>query len=458
MNRRSEHRCRHRGGRIVAAALLGISLSAFFLPSPVAAAEAETLRNAAGKPIRFAGNLQAAPVRIPSYVPRTREFRGVWVATVENIDFAAHADADSFKRDYLQLVDNLARMHFNAVIFQLRPMCDAFYPSAHAPWSRWLTGSEGTPLRSRAPFDPLDFMVREAHRRGLEFHAWLNPYRVVGSTKLSKSEYLARLHPRNFARRRPDLVLAIPIGGGKNNLVLNPGEQAVIRHIAAVVQEIVGRYPVDAIHFDDYFYPFAPIGNADQAAWNKYTPKRLSITDWRRENVTTAIRTVSSVIRRENAATGRRVRFGVSPFGIWANRSSSPVGSLTGGRESRNDQYADTLLWVRQGYIDYIVPQLYWEFNHGTAAYAALTSWWSNAVRGTQVELYIGHALYRIGSSPDWHSMEVPNQLRYDQLYPEIKGEVLYSYHHLFDRRNKAKAGSIDIILHRFWRNPAKVR
>ena len=349
-------------------------------------------------------------------------------------------------------------MHFNAVIFQLRPMCDAFYPSAHAPWSRWLAGAEGTPLRSRAPFDPLDFMVREAHRRGLEFHAWLNPYRVVGSTKLSKADCLAKLHPRNFARRRPDLVLAIPIGGGKSNLVLNPGEPEVIRHIAAVVQEIVGRYPVDAIHFDDYFYPFASVGSADHAAWRKYNPKRLSVEDWRRENVTSAIRTVQQVIRRESAATGRRIRFGVSPFGIWANRLTSSEGSLTGGRESRTHQYADTLLWVRRGYIDYIVPQLYWEFNHNTAAYAALASWWSSAVRGTPVELYIGHALYRIGSSPEWHLMEVPNQLSYDQLYPEIRGEVLYSYHHLLERKNKVKAGSIDLILRRFWRNPAKVR
>ena len=443
-----------RGSRITSA--LCIALVA--LVSRITAAEAEVLRNAAGKPVRFAGGFRDSPVRIPAYVPRSREFRGVWVATVENIDFAVHADAESFRQDYLRLVDNLARMHFNAVIFQLRSMCDACYPSAHAPWSRWLTGSEGTALRSRAPFDPLDFMVREAHRRGLEFHAWLNPYRVVGSTKLKKADYLARLHPRNFARRRPDLVLAVPLGDGRSNLVLNPGEPEVMRHIAAVVQEIVGRYPVDAIHFDDYFYPFEPIGTADLAAWRKHNPKRLGIDDWRRENVTSAIRIVQQVIRRENMATGRRIRFGISPFGIWANRTTMAGGSLTGGRESRTHQYADTLLWVRRGYLDYIVPQLYWEFNHSTAAYAALASWWSAAVRGTPVDLYIGHALYRIGTAPDWHMMEVPNQLRFDQLYPEIKGEVLYSYRHLFDRRNKAKAGSVDIILRRFWRNPAKVR
>ena len=431
---------------------------ACFFFVPVRGGAAEVLRNAAGKPVRFAGKFQSSPIRIPVYVPRAREFRGVWVATVENIDFAPHTDAESFKRDYLRLVDNLARMHFNAVIFQLRAMCDACYPSAYAPWSRWLTGSEGTPLQSRVHFDPLDFMVREAHRRGLEFHAWLNPYRVVGRTKLAKAAYLAKLHPRNFARQRPDLVLAIPVGGGQSNLVLNPGEPEVMRHIAAVVQEIVGRYPVDAIHFDDYFYPFEPVGGADLAAWRKYNPKRLAVDDWRRENVTSAIRIVQQVIRRESAATGRRIRFGVSPFGIWANRTTLPAGSLTGGQESRTHQYADTLLWVRRGYIDYIVPQLYWEFNHNAAAYAALVYWWSAAVRGTPVELYIGHALYRIGSSPDWHALEVPNQLCYDQLFPEIRGEVLYSYRHLFDRKNKAKANSVDLILRRFWRNPAKIR
>ena len=433
-------------------------ISSFFLAGGFPLRAAEVLRDSAGRPIRFAGKFQTSPVTLPAYRPKEREFRGVWVATVENIDFGRHADAESFRRDYLRLVENLSRMRFNAVIFQVRSMCDAFYPSRHAPWSRWLAGTEGVGLCGGDSFDPLDFMVREAHRRGLEFHAWLNPYRVVGRTKLGKTEYLARLSPLNFARRNPGLVLAIPVGGGQRNLVLNPGEPEVLRHICAVVGEIVERYPVDAIHFDDYFYPFEPVGDADLASWRKYNPSRLPPEDWRRENVTAAIRKVGGIVRRRSAATGRRIRFGVSPFGIWANRSSTAAGSLTGGKESRVNQYADTRLWVKLRLLDYIAPQLYWEFNHDVAAYAGLVSWWSAAVRGTGVDLYIGHALYRIGSSPDWNADEVPNQIRYNQLYPEVKGEILYSCRHLFDRKNPQKARAVETILNRFWRYPAKLR
>jgi uncharacterized lipoprotein YddW (UPF0748 family) len=251
--------------------------------------------------------------------------------------------------------------------------------------------------------------------------------------------------------------LSVETNSGRT-LFLNPGEPAVVKHIADVVKEIVYKYPVDGIHFDDYFYPFEPIGDADRATWHRYNPRKMSINDWRRANVTAVIRQVHQITKAASGAAKRKIRFGVSPFGIWANRSSSMAGSLTGGKESRNDQYADTRSWVKNGYLDYIVPQLYWGFSHRRAAYAALVYWWSDVVRGTSVDLYIGHAIYRIGSSSEWPENEVANQLLYNQKFPEIKGSVLYSYHHLFERKDRTKANGISLILNRLWVKPALPR
>jgi len=404
-----------------------------------------------GKPVRYAGKFSASPVWLHRYYPKVREFRGVWVATVENLDFPTHRDAATFRRDYIRLVNNIARANFNAVIFQVRPCNDAFYPSKLNPWSQFLTGTEGTGIRN---FDPLKFMVDEAHRRGLEFHAWFNPYRVVGNTPLGKAAYLKRLSPGNFARRNPGLVMCIPQGGKRNQLILNPGEPAVMRHIIETVREVVGKYRIDAVHFDDYFYPYEGLSNQDWNTYRRYS-KGMKLDDWRRQNVTTVIRAVRGMLNERAKVTGRRIRFGISPFGIWANRSAMPEGSLTGGLQSYFRQYADTRGWVKRGYIDYIVPQLYWEFSHETAAYAALSDWWSNTVRGTRTKLFIGHAASRLGSSRKWSAQELPNQLRYNCGRPEISGSVLFSYRHVFCPANRAQKLGVGYVLKRFWNAPA---
>lgn len=404
-----------------------------------------------GRPVRYAGRFSSAPVLLDRYYPKAREFRGAWVATVENLDFSAHRDASSFRRDYLRIVDNLAGANFNAVIFQIRPCNDAFYPSKLNPWSQYLTGAEGVGLRN---FDPLRFMIDEAHRRGLEFHAWFNPYRVIGNTPLGKTAYLQRLSAQNFARRNPGLVLCIPRPDKRNQLILNPGEPAVMRHIIATVREVVEKYPVDAVHFDDYFYPYTGMNDQDWPTYRRFG-RGMKLDDWRRKNVTTVIRAVKKVLDDRRKVTGRKVRFGVSPFGIWANRSSMPTGSPTGGLQSYFVQHADTRMWVKRGYIDYIVPQLYWEFSHETAAYAALADWWSDVVRGTGVKLFIGHAVSRLGSSRRWSAPELANQLRYNCRRSGISGSVFFSYRHVFYPANPVQRRGVGYVLKKFWSAPA---
>ncbi len=426
-------------------------LSAGLLP---ARGGAEVLNDpATGKPVRYAGKFSAGRVTLPDhYRAKSREFRGVWVATVGNIDFPRHADAASFQRDFIQLVENLRKANFNAILFQVRPMCDAFYPSKLNPWSRWMTGQEGCGYGS---FDPLAFMVEEAHRRNLEFHAWMNPYRVHGGTPQRRDVYLKTLSRNSFARKNPALVLESKLADGRYSLFLNPGEPQVIRHIVASVKEILARYPVDAIHFDDYFYLYTDIGNIDQAAFRRWNPRRLSLADWRRSNVDNVICGVRQAVDACNRSTGRRVAFGVSPFGIWANKSHLDAGSLTGGKESYFAQFADTRGWVKKRWVDYIVPQLYWPFSHDVAAYAALTDWWSSVVAGTGVNLYIGHGVYRLGSGNSWPARELADQLRYNSGRPEVSGSVLFSYRSVFLPANGTMEEGVNRALRTYWKVPA---
>ncbi len=434
-------------GRVVAL----LALSAIFFS---AGAERVLDDPLTGRPVRYAGKFSSGPVRLPDrYQPRSREMRGVWVATVENIDFPKHADAASFKRDYIRLVENLRKANFNTVLFQVRPMNDAFYPSKLAPWSRWMTGREGQSLGGS--FDPLAFMVAEAHRQGLEFHAWLNPYRVISRTPLSQAKYLATLDPKNFARRNPDLVLAAPVGKKELSLFLDPGDPRVVRFIRAVVREIAVGYPVDGIVFDDYFYPYSGTGNIDAETYRKYNPKGLPVAVWRRENVNAVIRGVKEELTAVNRATGRRVVFGVSPFGIWGNKRDLMSGSLTGGKQSFLAQYADSRTWVKEGWVDYISPQLYWPFCHEVAAYAALADWWGEVVRGTRVNLYISQGAYRLGSGRAWRASELTDQLLYNQKNPEIRGTIFFSYRSVFSPSNAVMKEGVTRVLRDCWRVPA---
>ena len=400
---------------------------------------------------RYAGKLDPTPVKMPRKYPApANEMRGVWVATIFNLDYPRPVNVADYKKFFSNMCRNLANHKFNAIFFQVRPSNDAFYPSQYNPWSRFLSGREGAPLTGDRNFDPLAFMIAEAHKHNLQFHAWLNPYRVTGATNLRKQQYLNTLAPNNFARRNPGLVLEKPLPNGQRALVLNPGEPAVRNFVAATVMEIVRKYNVDSIHFDDYFYPDDLPAAADRATFRKYNSGKLPLDAWRRNNVTELINSINTQIKRYNRQTRRRVRFGVSPFGIWRNVKNNPAGSLTAGRESYNTQYADTRLWVKKRLIDYIVPQIYWTFNHDTAPYAALTDWWCQTVNGTGVDLYIGHAAYQLGKA-QWQEKELFYQLLYNRSRGNVKGSIIFSYRNLAAPENRVMERGGRQMLRSFW-------
>jgi len=417
-----------------------------------AAAQTAVLKDyKTGSQIPYGGKQQAGAIQVPvKFSARQPMFRGVWVATVENIDFPKHAAAGEFINDYKQVMNNLKRLHFNAVLFQVRANNDAFYPSSLNPWSRWLTGKEGVGIKD---FDPLKYMVSEAHNSGMEFHAWLNPYRVTNSTSMRKDEYLKTLDAKNFARLHPEYVLEIPLEGGKYQLILNPGEPEVINFVVKTVMEIVRNYQVDAIHFDDYFYPYGDMGKVDEATFNKYHKSIASIDNWRRNNVDTLIKNIRTALDEFNRKNNRKVQFGISPFGIWANSKNNPLGSLSAGSQSYYRQYADTRGWVKRRWVDYIVPQLYWPFAHDAAPYAALADWWAQQVRGTGVNLYIGMGAYRMGSGGAWNNPdELAAELRYNNARANIKGEIFFSYRSVFEPKNEIMKKGVSGVLADYWK------
>lgn len=366
-----------------------------------------------------------------------RELRAAWVATVANIDWpsAPGLPVDSQKAQYVRLLDTLKRLGMNAVVVQVRPAADAFYASSLEPWSYWLTGKQG-----EAPvpyYDPLTFMISEAHKRGLEFHAWFNPYRAVFNIHkkpVAGSGNIELLHP--------DWLVTY---GDKK--YFNPGLPAVWQYLVTVVDDVVKRYDIDAVQFDDYFYPYRISGKEfpDYPTYLKYG-NGMSIDAWRRHNVDTVIEMLSRSIRREKPW----VKFGISPFGVWRNRDHDPEGSLTNaGQTDYDDLYADVLLWLKKGWIDYVCPQLYWEFGNRYAPYGVLLDWWSHHTYGRQ--LYIGQAAYRVGSSAAWNDPgEIAAQVRANRATPGVKGSIFFSASVFYKNRL-----GLDDTLRSLYRYPA---
>ena len=343
------------------------------------------------------------------------EFRGVWIATVDNIDWPQRNqfNVDSQKTEFIRQLDMHQRNGMNAVIVQVRPATDAFYPSPYEPWSQWLTGKQGRPP---FPFyDPLQFMIEESHKRGLEFHAWLNPYRAnfsIGKASIAPS-HITRLHPEWF----------LPYGG---KLYFDPGNPEGQQWVLNVIRDIIQRYDIDAIHMDDYFYPYRIAGREFPDAKSYAADSRgMGKEDWRRSNVDTIIRRLASLIKEEKPW----VKFGISPFGVWRNQDKDPLGSPTkAGVTNYDDLYADILLWLRNGWIDYVAPQLYWEMGHKLVAYETLIDWWSKNTFGRH--MYIGQGIYRAleRNSIGWKNPhELPNQIRLLRQYPSIQGSVYFS-------------------------------
>ena len=346
-------------------------------------------------------------------------FRGAWIATVANIDWPSTEAVgnDSLqKAEMVWILDSLQSLGINAVIFQVRPTADALYQSEYEPSSHWLMGKQGDSLT----YDPLEWTIEQAHSRNMEVHVWLNPYRVnLAKTDTSTicADHIWRKHPEWFWEYNKQWYF-------------NPGLDITREWICTIVQDIVYRYDIHAIHMDDYFYPYPAGGKPlpDVKTFEKYPRGFDNIENWRRDNVNRAIQEISATIHECKDS----VQFGISPFGVWRNASVDSTGSkTTAGITNYDDLYADIRLWIREGWIDYVLPQLYWEIGKKAADYETLAHWWANEVRGTNCKLYIGMAPYRLEGakkdSPWGIGNEISRQMKLNRTIPEISGECFYS-------------------------------
>lgn len=363
-----------------------------------------------------------------------REFRGAWIQCV-NGQFLGMG-TQRMQQTLAYQLDELRKDGVNAIIFQVRPECDALYASKLEPWSRFLTGQQG---KAPSPYwDPLQWMIEECHKRGMELHAWINPYRAKTKTTMA-------LATNHVAIRRPDLTFQYD-----GQIILDPGRDENREYICAVVEDIVSRYDVDGLHIDDYFYPYPAAGQViPDAALFRANPKGFrNIGDWRRDNVNIFIKELGETIHRVKPW----VKFGVSPFGIYRNRKNDPNGSNTNGLQNYDDLYADVLMWVNNGWIDYCVPQLYWQIGHSAADYKTLITWW-NKHAGAR-PLYIGEDVERTVkyadlNRPSSNQMEAKYRLR--QQMPNVKGAVLWYAKAAVD--NVGNYGQM--LRTRYWRYPA---
>lgn len=358
---------------------------------------------------------------------RKREMRAMWIASVVNIDWpsATGLPADDMRAELVHWLDMAVSYRLNAVFIQVRPTADAFWPSPHEPWSKYLTGTQG----QDPGFDPLQFMVDEAHARNLELHTWYNPYRVSMDTNLDA------LVPEHPARQHPEWVWAY---GPK--LYFDPGIPEAREHIYAAILHSVEHYDIDGVHFDDYFYPYAIAGEEipDAETYAAHGSDFDRIEDWRRHNVDTFVQTISERITQ----TKPWVKFGISPFGIWRNSSTDSLGSDTGGSESYDMQFADTRKWVLEGWLDYINPQIYWQFGLAVADYLKLAPWWADVAAQSGTQLYIGEAVYKVTNGAFTDPQELANHV---DLGKELTGTGTPVHGHVWYSANQIpKADAIN--------------
>lgn len=338
-------------------------------------------------------------VEIVVETSQEEDMRAVWIATIYNLDYPKEQNnEEAQKQEFLQMLDNYQKAGINTVVVQVRPKADALYKSEINPWSEVLTGTQG-----KAPtYDPMEFMIEEVHKREMEFHAWLNPYRVTtsGTTDVNK---LSENHP---ARLNPDWVITYG-----NALYYNPEVEGVKQHLEDTVREIVQNYDVDAIHFDDYFYP----GNYPLPEGED---KDGVVANNRRNHINEMVQRVSNVIKSINP----EVEFGISPMSVWKNSKTDPTGSDTSGTEAYYYNFGDARTWIKNGWIDYIVPQIYSEIGNSRTDYETLVAWWANEVNGTNVKLYIGQAIYK-----DNIAKEIDKHLEINEKYEQVQGNFYYS-------------------------------
>ncbi|MEL7269930.1 MAG: family 10 glycosylhydrolase [Bacteroidota bacterium] len=372
-------------------------------------------------------------------MPET-EFRGVWIATVVNIDWPKHPEDDiaKKKKDFLEILDFYQDLNFNAAIVQIRTAGDAFYPTELAPWSKYLTGKEGKPYQGDE--NPLEWMIEETHKRGMQFHAWLNPYRATFDLDTLS------LAPSHDYYQHPDWMVRY----GKK-YYYNPGQPEVRKQFTAIVGELVDQYDLDAIHFDDYFYPYKIKDEtfADDLAYTKHALPNQKLDDWRRSNVDSLVKQVHHAIKTSKPW----VQFGISPFGVWKNKSTDPKGSDTrAGQTTYEDLYADPLLWMNKGWLDYIAPQAYWSMDYPAAGHRVITKWWSETL--PESNIYMGNGTYKIKNNKDkaWKkNKEIPNQILNARQDNNINGNIFFSAKSLIGKHPK-----VNRMLRKVYATPAK--
>lgn len=359
-----------------------------------------------------------------------REFRAAWVATVANIDWPSRPglSTEQQQAELIAIVDRAAELNLNALVFQVRPHCDALYASKLEPWSEYLTGKMG-----QAPdtyYDPLELMVTEAHARGIELHAWFNPYRASHPT--GKSE----LSAGHVSKRKPAIVRKY----GKYQW-LDPGEPEAAEHSLAVILDVVKRYDIDGVHFDDYFYPYPindddgkPVPFPDELSWRKRPAdlQALSRSDWRRNNVDTFIQRVHDEVKRVKPW----VKFGISPFGIW--RPGHPKSVI--GFDAYENLYADAKKWYQSGWVDYLTPQLYWKVDKPGQSYPVLLKWWQEQ-NSAQRHLWPGNFSSRVAneSAGNWEALDIVRQIEITRAQEGADGNVHFSMKALMDDRGLAE-------------------
>ncbi|HYW51178.1 MAG TPA: family 10 glycosylhydrolase [Gemmatimonadaceae bacterium] len=345
-----------------------------------------------------------------------REFRAAWVATVDNIDWPSRKDLTTAQQqqELIAILDRARDLRMNALVFQVRPAADAIYPSTLEPWSAYLTGAQG-----RSPFpawDPLAFVVREAHARGIELHAWFNPYRARHPSDKSP------LDPTHIASAQPSMVKRYG-----SYLWMDPGEPTVIEKSVAVIVDVVRRYDVDGVHIDDYFYPYKErdrsgslIPFPDASSYGDYTAKggALPLDDWRRANVDTFVRQMYDRVK----AAKPWVKVGISPFGIW--RPGYPADVR--GFDSYAELYGDSRKWLREGWLDYASPQLYWPIAKDGQAYPSLLGWWAKE-NVKQRHMWPGNYTSRVGTAAAWTADEIVNQIDVTRRQGNTTGNVHFS-------------------------------
>ncbi len=353
-----------------------------------------------------------------------RDLRGAWVATVSNIDWPSSRTLTTAQQQagLLRILDTLANTGINTVFLQIRPEADALYASAIDPWSYWLTNAQGV---APSPFwDPLAFAIEESHKRGMQLHGWINPYRAKQSTPTLAANHVVNLHP--------DWTFV----SGTATL-LNPGLPAVRNYLARVIGDIATRYDIDGIHFDDYFYPYAGMTGQDAQTFIDYNPAAIAtIEDWRRDNVNQLIARIYDTLAVVNAAANRNIVFGVSPFGIW--KSGTPAG--ISGTSSYSVVYCDPIAWMQAGKVDYVAPQLYWKIT-GAQDYNALSKWWNDQGVLYNRHVYPGLALYKMSDANNWASSEIQNQININRgsSHDQVKGQVLFSTNQLMNNIKSIK-------------------